>query len=54
MSRFVVTMIVDGNCYRREEVARDEADAAYKAQGRVPFSYGGVRVVGVKWLGRYE
>ena len=53
MSRFVVTMIVDGNCYRREEVARDEADAAYMAQGRVPFS-ADCRVVGVKWLGRCE
>ena len=51
MSRFVVTMIVDGNCYRREEVARDEADAAYKAQGRVPFSED-CRVVGVKCIGR--
>lgn len=51
MSRYVVTMIADGNCYRREEIAADEDDAAYKAQGRVPFSNSGVRVVGVKWLG---
>lgn len=51
MIRFVVTMIVDGNCYRREEVARDEADAAYKAQWRVPFS-SDCRVVGVKCIGR--
>ena len=51
MNRFVVTMIANGNCYRREEVARDEDDAAYKAHGRVPFS-ADVRVVGVKWIGR--
>lgn len=51
MSRFIVTLISQGNCYRREEVARDEADAAYKAQGRVPFSED-CRVVGVKCIGR--
>lgn len=53
MSHYVVTMIADGNCYRREEVARDEADAAYKAQGRVHFSED-CRVVDVTWIGRCE
>lgn len=51
MSRFVVTMIVDGNCYRREEVARDEADAVEMAKSRINFS-SDCRVFGVKCIGR--
>lgn len=53
MSRFVVTIVTNGNCYRREEVAQDEADAINKAQGRLPFSHD-FRVVGVRRLGRCE
>ena len=50
MSRYVVTMIADGNCYRREEVAKCDVDAVEMAKSRVPFS-ADCRVVGVKWLG---
>lgn len=51
MSRFVVTMIANGNCYRREEIAASETDAVEKAKGRIPFSRD-CRVCGVKWIGR--
>lgn len=52
MSRFVVTIVAGGNCYRREEVARDEADAVEMAKSRIPFSATDCRVFGVKWIGR--
>lgn len=51
MSRFVVTMIANGNCYRLEEIAASETDAVEKAKGRIPFSQD-CRVCGVKWIGR--
>lgn len=51
MSRFVVTIIANGNCFQRVETAADEADAINKAKSRIPFSFD-CRVCGVKWLGR--
>ena len=51
MSRFVVTLISNGNCYRREKIAKSEADAVEMAKSRIPFS-SDCRVYGVKCIGR--
>lgn len=51
MSRFLVTIVAGGNCYRREEIAKTDVDAIEKAKARLPFSFD-CRVCGVKWLGR--
>ena len=51
MIRFVVTLISQGNCYRREEIAKSETDAVEMAKSRIPFS-SDCRVFGVKCIGR--
>lgn len=51
MSHYVVTMIADGNCYRREEIAKSATDAVEMAKNRIPFS-SDCRVFGVKCIGR--
>ena len=53
MSLFVVTLISQGNCYCREEIAKSETDAVEMAKSRIPFS-SDCRMVGVKCIGRCE
>ena len=51
MSHYIVTMIADGNCYCREEIAKSATDAVEMAKSRIPFS-SDCRVFGVKCIGR--